>query len=148
MWNSFVSRRSFVKQLGAASALACSTPILRAKNNSQSSAPPVSAQIQSERDSRAQRLAWWHEAKFGMFIHWGLYSVIGQQEWVMESEGIPIPQYEILAEHFKPQPNSAREWAKLAKRAGTKKRKEVKKRDGAKKRKGNKKGIEKKRKSA
>jgi alpha-L-fucosidase len=49
-------------------------------------------------------MAWWHEAKFGMFIHWGLYSVIGQHEWAKEVEGIPIPQYELLAKHFIPSP--------------------------------------------
>jgi alpha-L-fucosidase len=35
-----------------------------------------------------------------MFIHWGLYSLIGRHEWAMEMEGIPIPQYEMLAKHF------------------------------------------------
>jgi alpha-L-fucosidase len=55
-----------------------------------------------------------------MFIHWGLYSVIGQHEWAMEVEGIPIPQYELVAKHFNPHPNAAREWARLAKRAGQK----------------------------
>ncbi len=65
-------------------------------------------------------MAWWHEAKFGMFIHWGLYSIIGQHEWVKEHEGVPIPQYEILAKHHHPKPNAARDWARLAKRAGQK----------------------------
>jgi alpha-L-fucosidase len=55
-----------------------------------------------------------------MFIHWGLYSLIGQHEWSKEQEGIPIPQYELLARHFNPKPNAAREWARLAKRAGQK----------------------------
>jgi hypothetical protein len=44
-----------------------------------------------------RRIQWWQEAKFGMFIHWGLYSVIGRHEWAMDMEGIPIPQYEMLA---------------------------------------------------
>ncbi len=65
-------------------------------------------------------MQWWHQARFGMFIHWGLYSVIGQHEWAMEVEGIPIAQYELLARHFNPKPNAAREWARLAKRAGQK----------------------------
>jgi alpha-L-fucosidase len=65
-------------------------------------------------------MKWWHEAKFGMFIHWGLYSVIGPHEWAMEVEGIPIPQYELLARHFNPKPNAARDWARLAKQAGQK----------------------------
>src|SRR5580658_5339047 len=120
MPNRPVSRRSFVKQLGAAGALACSAPALRAQTAPNAAAQAPSAEVQAERVTRAQRLRWWLEAKFGMFIHWGLYSVIGQKEWVMESEGIPIPQYEILAEHFKPAPDAARTWAKLAKRAGQK----------------------------
>jgi len=67
-----------------------------------------------------RRIQWWQEAKFGMFIHWGLYSVIGRHEWAMEVEGIPISQYEILAKHFNPKPNAARDWARLAKQAGQK----------------------------
>ena len=39
---------------------------------------------------RERRMKWWHEARFGMFIHWGLYSVLGRHEWVMENEGIPV----------------------------------------------------------
>jgi alpha-L-fucosidase len=70
--------------------------------------------------SRAKRMQWWHEAKFGMFIHWGLYSVIGREEWIMEMEGIPVRQYELLANQFLPSPNAAREWARLARRAGQK----------------------------
>ena len=43
---------------------------------------------------RNRRMKWWHDAKFGMFIHWGLYSVVGRLEWVMEMEGIPVKEYE------------------------------------------------------
>ncbi len=67
-----------------------------------------------------RRIRWWREAKFGMFIHWGLYSQLGRHEWAMELEGIPIPEYEPLAKSFKPKPNAARDWARLAKRAGMK----------------------------
>ena len=73
-----------------------------------------------EQASRARRIKWWHEARFGMFIHWGLYSVIGQHEWAMEIEGIPVAQYQQLAKHFVPKPHAARDWAKLAKQAGQK----------------------------
>ena len=69
---------------------------------------------------REARMKWWHEARFGMFIHWGLYSVLGRHEWVMENEGIPVAEYEQLAKRFKPKPNAARDWAKLAKAAGQK----------------------------
>jgi alpha-L-fucosidase len=69
---------------------------------------------------RQRRMEWWHAAKFGMFIHWGLYSVYGHHEWAMAEEGIPVAEYEQLAKQFKPQPNAARAWAKLAKQAGQK----------------------------
>src|SRR5580698_8975566 len=78
---------------------------------------PESADVLADRE---RRMKWWHEAKFGMFIHWGLYSVIGQHEWAMEVEGIPVGQYELLTKHFTPKPHAAREWARLAKRAGQK----------------------------
>ena len=48
-------------------------------------------------DDRERRMKWWHDARFGMFIHWGLYSVVGRHEWVMEAEGIPVAEYEQLA---------------------------------------------------
>ncbi len=71
-------------------------------------------------DTRERRMKWWHEARFGMFIHWGLYSVLGRHEWAMEEEGIPVAEYEQLAKRFTPRPNAAREWAKLARLAGQK----------------------------
>jgi len=118
------TRRSFLKGLGAAGALAASAPRSSALATGRDREPsvdtpasPIAAKMAA---TRAKRMAWWHDAKFGMFIHWGLYSVIGQHEWAKEVEGVPIPQYEILAKHFHPKPNSAREWAALAKRAGQK----------------------------
>ena len=115
------TRRSFLKQFGAAGAMA-----LAATKSEGLGLPSPSAQAassaadQKQAATREERMKWWHEAKFGMFIHWGLYSVIGQHEWAKEYEGIPIPQYEILAKHFHPKPNAARDWARLAKRAGQK----------------------------
>src|SRR5438309_3661260 len=73
-----------------------------------------------EESDRERRMQWWHEARFGMFIHWGLYSVLGRHEWSMEQEGIGVPEYEKLAKQFKPKPNAARDWAKLARQAGKK----------------------------
>ncbi len=67
---------------------------------------------------RDQRMRWWHEARFGMFIHFGLYSVLGRREWVLEQEAIPLFEYVMLAKRFNPQPHAARQWARLAKRAG------------------------------
>ena len=74
-------------------------------------------QIASTRD---QRMAWWRSARFGMFVHFGLYSAIGRHEWVMSMEGIDLPDYEKAAENFRPKEGCCREWARLAKEAGMK----------------------------
>ncbi|HEV3141891.1 MAG TPA: alpha-L-fucosidase, partial [Vicinamibacterales bacterium] len=66
------------------------------------------------------RMKWWHDARFGMFIHWGVYSTIGRHEWVMENEALSVPEYEAFAKRFLPKPNAARDWAQLARRAGQK----------------------------
>ncbi|MGA2608560.1 MAG: alpha-L-fucosidase [Terriglobia bacterium] len=65
-----------------------------------------------------RRIQWWREAKFGMFIHWGLYSIPARGEWVMAIEDIPVNEYELLAGHFKPHPDAPREWARVAREAG------------------------------
>ncbi len=70
--------------------------------------------------TRKTRMEWWHEARFGMFIHWGLYAVLGRHEWVMNRERIPVKEYEKLTQQFKPKPNAADDWARLAKQAGMK----------------------------
>lgn len=65
-------------------------------------------------------LAWFREAKYGMFIHWGLYSLLARGEWVKHMDGIADAEYEALATRFQPRPGCAREWAALARRAGMK----------------------------
>lgn len=70
--------------------------------------------------NREQRMQWWHAAKFGMFVHWGLYSARARHEWAMENEAIPIQEYMALTQQFKPKPNAPREFARLAKVAGQK----------------------------
>ncbi|TFG41997.1 MAG: alpha-L-fucosidase, partial [Syntrophobacterales bacterium] len=70
--------------------------------------------------TRESRMRWWHEARFGMFVHWGLYALIGRNEWVHAMEAIPMTEYEKLIKRFKPKPRPAREWARLAKAAGMK----------------------------
>lgn len=72
-------------------------------------------QIQQDRE---RRLKWFREARFGMFIHWGLYAQIGRHEWVMNRERIPVQEYEKLADTWNPIPDAPRIWAKLAKKAG------------------------------
>lgn len=66
----------------------------------------------------AEDMAWWHDAKLGMFIHWGAYSIIGRGEWVMHQGKIPADEYREIAMQFNPQHFDANNWAQLAKDAG------------------------------
>src|SRR2546422_6454350 len=113
-----MSRRDWM--IGSGAILAAATlPVNSALGFAQSSAPAQAAAARSAGDAdRQRRMKWWHEARFGMFIHWGLYSVIGRHEWVMENEGIPVSEYAPLAKQFKPKPFPAREWAKIARETG------------------------------
>jgi alpha-L-fucosidase len=64
------------------------------------------------------RMKWWTDARFGMFIHWGLYAIPARGEWVMFKERIPKAEYAKLADRFKPGKFDADEWVKLAREAG------------------------------
>ena len=61
---------------------------------------------------------WYRGAKFGMFIHWGVYSLLGNGEWVMQNRSIPVNRYEWLASTFNPVKFDAKEWVAVAKAAG------------------------------
>lgn len=84
-------------------------------------------ETKAERDAR---MAWWREAKFGMFIHWGVYSVPagfyhgqpvdGIGEWIMNKGKIPMAEYQGFAKEFNPVKFNADEWVKIAKDAGQK----------------------------
>ena len=80
---------------------------------------------------RKTRMAWWKEARFGMFVHWGLYSsaegewgerkFVRGAEWIQKNANIPADRYEnTMRPKFKPSADFATEWAKLAKQAGAK----------------------------
>lgn len=76
------------------------------------------------------RMQWWHDARFGMFIHWGIYSVPagvykgqdipGIGEWIMNTAKIPVEEYEQFAKAFNPVKFNAAEWVNIAKDAGMK----------------------------
>jgi len=119
-----MTRRDYLLLMGSgATALAASGMSAGCKGEAPKTAAQPEGSIQESEEvkaDRARRMQWWHAAKFGMFIHWGLYSILGRHEWAMEVEGIPVAEYEQLAKRFTPQPNAARAWAKLAKQAGMK----------------------------
>src|SRR6201994_2538080 len=112
-----ISRRDMLKTTGASlAALGIHNAIVQPSYAQE--APASSATTQDA--TRAQRMQWWHAAKFGMFIHFGVYSTIARHEWVMEEEAWPIAPYTQHASTFKPAAGSPRAWAKLAKQAGMK----------------------------
>lgn len=81
------------------------------------SLPQYEKEIASTRD---KRMRWWREARFGMFVHYGLYSQLGRNEWAMACENIPVKEYEKLADTFSPEEGCCRKWAATAKSAGCK----------------------------
>ena len=81
----------------------------------------MSSQINNETPKEKEdRMAWWTEARFGMFIHWGLYALPARHEWVMSKEQISKTDYEKYVDYFDPDLYNPNEWAKLAKAAGMK----------------------------
>src|SRR5262249_52630692 len=105
-----MSRRDYMKLMGGAGAA-----LVGLDQTTMATAPSY-----EDDQDRTRRMKWWHNARFGMFVHWGLYSVLGHHEWAMEKEAIPVSEYQQLARQFKPKPDAAREWAKLARIAGQK----------------------------
>ena len=79
----------------------------------------------SQRDAR---LKWFRAARFGLFIHWGVYSVPAGEwkdqkkfgEWFLEETKMPVSQYEEFAQQFNPVKFNAKEWVRIAKDAGIK----------------------------
>jgi alpha-L-fucosidase len=91
---------------------------------------PQLSPASEQADSRDSRLQWFRDARFGMFIHWGLYSVAagqwdgkttsGASEWIMNDLQIPASKYQQLLSQFNPEKFNALEWVQLAKEAGMK----------------------------
>lgn len=71
-------------------------------------------------EERTKRTEWYRDARFGMFIHWGLYSIPARGEWLRSNEELTKEEYEPLMDEFYAEDYNPREWAKLAKEAGMK----------------------------
>lgn len=105
-------------------------PIVRARAEEASPNPPA-AEIKETPEQRDARMAWWREARFGMFVHWGLYSGLagtwdgkavgtsGGMEWIENYVKADTDTYAKAAlPKFQPKPDFARQWARVAKDAG------------------------------
>jgi alpha-L-fucosidase len=79
-----------------------------------------SAQTYKPAESNLKARRWFQDSKFGLFIHWGVYSVLGDGEWVMNNKKMTIAEYEPLAQRFNPTDFDAAAWVSLAKAAGMK----------------------------
>jgi alpha-L-fucosidase len=109
-----------MKKVFAACAIFAAFAFLMGQPRAQTSAPRDPA--------KEKRLEWFREAKYGLFIHWGLYALpagewngkrsLGLGEWVMFRSTVPVKEYERLAGRFNPVKFNADEWVKLAKDAG------------------------------
>jgi len=75
---------------------------------------------QDHYNERQQRTEWFRDARFGMFIHWGIYAIPARGEWVRNKENITVEDYQPFFETFNPTGYNPREWAKAAKDAGMK----------------------------
>ena len=106
--------KHFNQKLGAGlSVVACAAVL----------ATTVAGRAQTSYRPNASNLAarqWFQDARFGLFVHWGVYSVLGDGEWVMNNRRIPSSDYEKLPALFNPEAFDAAEWVALAKSAGMK----------------------------
>jgi len=81
----------------------------------------IFAQLPKETpENKEQRMKWWTDARFGMFIHWGLYSMPARHEWVRNFEKIKDEDYQKYFDLYNPDLFQPKEWARMAKEAGMK----------------------------
>ena len=91
-------------------------------------APKPASYHNEPQEEKNLRMSWWREARFGMFIHWGLYAIpagewqgkTNHAEWIRHTAKIPIQEYDKFVPQFNPVKFNADEWVKMAKRAGMK----------------------------
>jgi len=109
----------------------CPFALPEAAEDQPTQSPRAAAPLPEAGLTRERRIQWWREARFGMFIHWGLYAIpagvwkdqvhaTGYSEWIMFGEKIPAKEYARLAGRFNPVKFDAGAWAAIAKKAGMK----------------------------
>lgn len=119
MINSKLTRRDYLKLMGAGASLAAT--------DLTTFSMPFFDDDKADHD---RRMKWWREARFGMFIHWGLYAILAGEwngkktprigEWIMNDLQIPLDEYTPLVKRFNPVKYDARAWVRTAKDAGAK----------------------------
>ncbi len=112
------------KMVAAVLLVACASSV-----HAQEGGKPQTDKVETK-EQRDARMAWWREAKFGLFIHWGVYSVPagfyqgqpvkGIGEWIMNKGKIPMAEYQQFAKEFNPVKFDADAWVKMARDAGMK----------------------------
>src|ERR1017187_8200436 len=113
--------------LAAMLALFATVPNLHLQAQTAASPDPYAGETPAQRDAR---MAWWRDARFGMFIHWGVYSVPagtyqdkqvpGIGEWIMCTGKIPMAEYQKFAAQYNPVNYNPDDWVRLATQAGIK----------------------------
>ncbi len=125
--------KNLLRCLLAAAAVPAGTCLLaaapQAVDDPESASAPIAMWRPGEtKEQRDARMAWWRDAKFGMFIHWGLYAIKGgnlngknyNSEWMYAHAKIPVAEYKLNADAFHPDKFDAAAWVRLAKEAGQK----------------------------
>ena len=94
----------------------------RSKKVKEATEPAVEFSLPSKEtnEQKLERMKWWTDARFGMFIHWGLYSMPARHEWVKNRERLTNEDYQKYFDHFNPDLFNPKDWARMAKEAGMK----------------------------
>ena len=119
-----------MKKIGFVLLFALSLPALAPAQSPALPAPSPAKKEANPAGAGEERMAWWREARFGLFIHWGVYAVLGGVydghpinnigEWIMNRGKIPVAEYHQVANRFNPVKYDPDAWVRLAKEAGMK----------------------------